>query len=86
MLTKYLQLKSFITFLLILTGTISAQKFSPPEWSYDKAIYEVNIRQYTEEGKIKAFEKHLPKLKELGADILWLMPIHPIGEKIEKEH
>ena len=84
MLTKYLQLKSFITFLLILTGTISAQKFSPPEWSYNKAIYEVNIRQYTEEGNIKAFEQHLPKLKELGADILWLMPIHPIGEKNRK--
>lgn len=84
MLAKYLHLKSVITFLLILTGTISAQKFSPPEWSYNKAIYEVNIRQYTPEGNIKAFEKHLPKLKELGADILWLMPIHPIGENNRK--
>jgi glycosidase len=84
MLTKYLQLKSFIIFLLILTGTISAQKFSPPEWSYNKAIYEVNIRQYTPEGNIKAFEKHLPELKKLGADLLWLMPIHPIGEKNRK--
>jgi cyclomaltodextrinase len=84
MLTKYLHLKSVITFLLILSGTISAQKFSPPEWSYNKAIYEVNIRQYTPEGNIKAFEKHLPKLKDLGADIIWLMPIHPIGEKNRK--
>ena len=84
MLAKYLHLKSVITFLLILTGTISAQKFSPPEWSYNKAIYEVNIRQYTPEGNIKAFEKHLPKLKELGADILWLMPINPIGENNRK--
>ena len=74
----------FIFFLLILSETISAQKFSPPEWSYDKAIYEVNVRQYTVEGNFKAFEKHLPKLKELGADILWLMPIHPIGEKNRK--
>ena len=81
---KYLHLKSFITLLLILSGTISAQKFSPPEWSYNKAIYEVNIRQYTPEGNIKAFEKHLPELKKLGADILWLMPIHPIGEKNRK--
>ena len=84
MLAKYLHLKSVITFLLILTGTISPHKFSPPEWSYNKAIYEVNIRQYTPEGNIKAFEKHLPKLKELGADILWLMPIHPIGENNRK--
>ncbi len=81
---KYLHLKSFITFLLVLSGTISAQKFNPPEWSYNKAIYEVNIRQYTPEGNIKAFEKHLPELKKLGADILWLMPIHPIGEKNRK--
>jgi hypothetical protein len=53
MLKKYFQLLNIISFLLILSGTISAQKFSPPEWSYDKAIYEVNIRQYTEEGNIK---------------------------------
>ena len=47
-------------------------------------IYEVNIRQYTPEGTFKAFEKHLPHLKDLGVDILWLMPIHPIGEKNRK--
>ena len=43
-------------------------------------IYEVNIRQYTPEGTFRAFEKHIPRLHELGVDILWLMPIHPIGE------
>ena len=74
----------FLSFLIILTVTISAQQFNPPEWSYNKAIYEVNIRQYTKEGNFNAFEKHLPKLKELGADILWLMPINPIGEKNRK--
>ncbi|PXY02597.1 alpha-amlyase [Marinifilum breve] len=55
-----------------------------PEWSKNVSIYEVNIRQYTPEGTFKAFEKHLPRLKELGVDILWLMPIHPIGEKNRK--
>ncbi len=84
MLKKYFKFISFFSFLLILSGTISAQKFNPPEWSYNKVIYEVNIRQYTEEGNFKAFEKHLPELKTLGADILWLMPIHPIGEKNRK--
>jgi len=84
MLKKRSRFLSFIFSLLILSETIPAQKFNPPDWSYDKAIYEVNIRQYTEEGNFKAFEKHLPKLKELGADILWLMPIHPIGEKNRK--
>ena len=43
-------------------------------------LYEVNIRQYTPEGTLRAFMKHLPRLKEMGVDILWLMPIHPIGK------
>jgi len=43
-------------------------------------IYEVNIRQYTIEGNFKAFQEHLPRLKEMGVDIIWLMPIHPIGK------
>jgi len=55
-----------------------------PEWSKNATIYEVNIRQYTPEGTFKAFQTHLPRLKELGVDILWLMPIHPIGEKERK--
>ena len=45
----------------------------------DAIIYEVNIRQFSEEGTFGAFEKHLPELKTLGVDIVWLMPIHPIG-------
>lgn len=55
-----------------------------PQWSRNLSIYEVNLRQYTPEGTFKAFEKHLPRLKELGVGILWLMPIHPIGEKNRK--
>ncbi|WP_294202444.1 alpha-amylase family glycosyl hydrolase [uncultured Chryseobacterium sp.] len=51
-----------------------------PEWTKNATIYEVNIRQYTPEGTFKAFEKHLPRLKKMGVDIIWLMPIHPIGE------
>ncbi len=55
-----------------------------PSWSRNATIYEVNIRQYTPEGTFKAFEAHLPRLKEMGIDIIWLMPIHPIGEKNRK--
>ncbi len=51
-----------------------------PEWANAAVMYEVNIRQYTREGTFQAFEAHLPRLKELGVDILWLMPIHPISE------
>lgn len=42
-------------------------------------VYEMNLRQYTPEGTFAAAAEHLPRLKELGIDILWLMPIYPIG-------
>ncbi len=48
-------------------------------------IYEVNIRQYTPEGTFNAFTNgHLERLGDMGVDIIWLMPIHPIGEKNRK--
>jgi len=53
-------------------------------WSRDASIYEVNIRQYTKEGTINAFAAHLPRLKKMGVDILWLMPVQPIGIKNRK--
>jgi len=57
---------------------------NPKEWCKDATIYEVNIRQYTPEGTINAFAEHLPQLDSLGVDILWLMPIFPIGEENRK--
>ncbi|HPC97891.1 MAG TPA: alpha-amylase family glycosyl hydrolase [Bacteroidales bacterium] len=56
-----------------------------PSWTENAVLYEVNIRQFTPEGTFNAFTSHLPRLKELGVDILWLMPIHPIGVKNRKE-
>lgn len=55
-----------------------------PEWAKDATLYEVNVRQYSQQGTFTAVEKDLPRLKELGVDILWLMPIHPIGKKNRK--
>lgn len=51
-----------------------------PEWVKNATLYELNIRQFSEEGTFKAIESDLPRLKKLGIDIIWLMPIHPIGE------
>ncbi|MDR2955822.1 MAG: alpha-amylase [Prevotella sp.] len=51
------------------------------DWTRSAVIYEVNIRQYTKEGTFAAFETHLPRLKDLGVDILSLMPVNPIAEK-----
>jgi len=55
-----------------------------PEWSKNAVLYEVNIRQFTEEGTFNAFAGHLPRLKNLGIDVLWFMPTFPIGEKNRK--
>jgi glycosidase len=55
-----------------------------PEWSRNAAIYELNTRQFTAEGTFAAAEKQLPRLKELGVDIIWLMPVHEIGVKNRK--
>ena len=62
------------------TSALQPTTVNHPEWSRNAVIYEVNVRQFTPEGTFKAFEEHLPRLKSLGADILWLMPIHPISE------
>lgn len=61
-----------------------SKEIAHPEWVKDASIYEVNIRQYTPEGTFKAFEAHLPRLKELGVKILWIMPINPIGVEKRK--
>ena len=53
-------------------------------WTRSANIYEVNLRQYNKEGTFNAFVTHLPTLKKLGVDILWLMPVHPIGERNRK--
>lgn len=59
-------------------------KIKHPEWSKTAVMYQINTRQFTKEGTFKAAESELPRLKSLGVDILWLMPIHPIGEKNRK--
>ncbi|MFM5885939.1 MAG: alpha-amylase family glycosyl hydrolase [Novosphingobium sp.] len=55
-----------------------------PAWSRNATIYEVNIRQYTPEGTFRAFEPHLPRLRRMGVDVLWIMPINPISKKLRK--
>lgn len=66
-----------------LMDTIEYKK-RMPEWARSANIYEVNTRQYTPEGTFKAFQQHLSRLKKMGVDILWFMPIQPIGEKNRK--
>ncbi len=55
-----------------------------PEWAKNAVIYEVNTRQYSKEGTLAKVREDLPRIKDLGVDILWFMPIHPIGKKKRK--
>jgi cyclomaltodextrinase / maltogenic alpha-amylase / neopullulanase len=80
----WVKTRFLIILLCLIAGLTDAQIYSPPGWSYDKTIYEVNIRQFSPGGTFKELEDHLPRLNEMGAGILWLMPIHPIGDDKRK--
>ena len=56
----------------------------PTEWKHTTNIYEVNLRQYTQEGTFKAFEKEMPRLKNMGVKTLWFMPVTPIAQLNKK--
>lgn len=76
----------FVCFSLQVLGLASYlvtrmnEEFHPVSWSVDSNIYEVNLRQYTKEGSFRAFAEHLPRLREMGIEILWFMPITPISK------
>ena len=69
-------------------STATARDYTPapptrvvhPEWAKTATIYQINTRQFTDEGTFEAAAKHLPRLKDLGVRILWLMPVHEIGQ------
>ncbi|WP_337866402.1 alpha-amylase family glycosyl hydrolase [Ignavibacterium sp.] len=70
----------FTIIFFVISNFVAQSQTKTPNWAFDKSIYEVNLRQYSQDGNFDAFRKHLPRLKELGVGILWFMPIHPIGE------
>jgi len=80
-------LKFFIFFLAAALLSACAAKpmaQDPSTWDKNAVIYEVNVRQYTVPGTFNAFAQHLPQLKQLGVNILWIMPINPISKKDRK--
>ena len=52
---------------------------TPSDGSYRAVLYQINVRQYAASGTLAAVQADLPRLKALGVDILWLMPLQPIG-------
>jgi alpha-amylase len=85
----------FLSILLVSCNLFSDQKinntsmdtsFSEKEWILSTNVYEVNVRQFSNEGTFKAFgtEETLNRLRDLGVETLWFMPITPIAQKNKK--
>ena len=81
-------LKKLAAVMIVSAGilpSIPAFAAAPaPEWINNAVIYEANLRQGTPDRNLKGLQKELPRLRDLGIDIIWLMPIHPISEKNRK--
>lgn len=73
-----------IPFLLAASTGALAQQRAVPEWVRDGVIYEIYPRAFSQKGDFNAITARLDELKDLGVTILWLMPIHPIGQEKKK--
>ncbi|MEN9714577.1 MAG: hypothetical protein RJA35_44 [Actinomycetota bacterium] len=51
-----------------------------PNWVTNATVYEVNIRQFSPAGNFAGVTAALPRIKALGTDVIWLMPIYPVGK------
>ena len=75
--------------LCLLTGNARADASQPsarpsPDWLRTGTIYEIFPRQFSPAGNLAGVTAKLDELRDLGVTILWIMPIHPIGEKFRK--
>jgi glycosidase len=89
-LTRMLGAALSVTVLLLL-GAATAQDAATavsavhhPAWAVKADIYEVNVRQYSRQGTFAGVDRQLPRLRKMGVDILWFMPINPIGKENRK--
>ena len=82
---------SLITWLAAVTALptaaqdVSKEQARPaPEWLRNGVVYEIFPRDFSGEGTFNGITARLDELKELGVNVLWLMPIHPIGQQMRK--
>ncbi len=75
---------ALVAFVATLVGCVAPVEKVAEFDKFNSVVYELNIRQATEEGTFAAAEKYLPELKNMGVDIVWLMPISPIGVDARK--
>jgi glycosidase len=89
--------KTAFLWITLLTGLIAvnpvraadasgaaATVHKSPDWLASSVVYQIFPRSFSTEGDFNAITARLDELQDLGVDILWLMPIHPIGEKMKK--
>ena len=80
-------MKRFFLFLALTALCISCgdqTTKTTADSTCEGVVYEINTRQMTPEGTLAAASELLPTLKDAGVDVVWLMPIYPIGEKGRK--
>ena len=78
------RLHSFIGCIVTLMAMMVPCSFSAGAISHqpeNRVIYEVFVRNFSQEGNFKGVEAQIPRLKELGVDVVWLMPIYTPGEE-----
>src|SRR6478672_9947402 len=75
---------ALLSLLLLANTSVAQQARTVPDWVRDGVIYEIYPRAFSQQGNFNAITARLDELKELVVTILWLMPIHPIGQEKKK--
>ncbi|MCU0789191.1 MAG: alpha-amylase family glycosyl hydrolase, partial [Verrucomicrobia bacterium] len=66
------------------TNTSAPHARTSPAWVRSAVVYEIFPRNFSAQGDFNAITERLDELQHLGVDVLWLMPIHPVGQKLKK--
>ena len=70
---------------LVSAADLAASGTRPsPDWLRSSVFYEIFPRNFSPQGDFNGVTARLDQLEDLGVNILWLMPVHPIGEKMRK--
>ena len=83
-----------LIFTVLLAGFVFGQQQSrdvskqnarsSQDWVKDAVIYQIWERAYSQNGDFNSITADLDRIKDLGVDVLWLMPVHPIGQVKKK--
>ena len=83
---RIIRIVTVLSAWLLAVSICAAQQPARPvqDWVRDGVIYEIYPRAFSQQGNLNAITARLDELKDLGVTILWLMPIHPIGQEKKK--